>query len=322
MIRKLNILMLSFAAAIPAFAMDAAQFETKQIVSLQNGETDFDAFARRMSGAVGSDQAPEPEPAAAPTVEALLAQQTRDTQILADALKETPQDVRLQDELKQNLQSIQKDADLVADRELGESAKAALAALQSGIEFDPTLSGFMPMTHAPSAETLQLADSTHEEIDAELLSIFLEEANEVLATIGEQKALLAANPANVDALTTVRRSMHTLKGSGRMVGLKDLGEVAWELEQTLNLWLRQDTSVTPDLQRMIDDVGVMHFWIGLSKAPVLAGVIAAIGCRQGMEVGGDVESLGRGVTSAVVQAIFATILIDAIFALIYMKLDL
>lgn len=39
MIRKLNILMLSFAAAIPAFAMDAAQFETKQIVSLQNGET-------------------------------------------------------------------------------------------------------------------------------------------------------------------------------------------------------------------------------------------------------------------------------------------
>ena len=55
---------------------------------------------------------------------------------------------------------------------------------------------------------------------------------------------------------------------------------------------------------------------------VLAGVIAAIGCRQGMEVGGDVESLGRGVTSAVVQAIFATILIDAIFAVIYMKLDL
>jgi phospholipid/cholesterol/gamma-HCH transport system permease protein len=55
---------------------------------------------------------------------------------------------------------------------------------------------------------------------------------------------------------------------------------------------------------------------------VLAGVIAAIGCRQGMEVGGDVESLGRAVTSAVVQAIFATILIDAIFALIYMKLDL
>jgi phospholipid/cholesterol/gamma-HCH transport system permease protein len=41
-----------------------------------------------------------------------------------------------------------------------------------------------------------------------------------------------------------------------------------------------------------------------------------------MEVGGDVESLGRRVTSAVVQAIFSLILIDAVFALIYMELDL
>lgn len=76
------------------------------------------------------------------------------------------------------------------------------------------------------------------------------------------------------------------------------------------------------LQRMIDYVGVKHFWVGMSKAPVLAVVIAGIGCQQGMKVGGDVESLGRHVTSAVVQAIFATILIDAVFALIYMKLDI
>lgn len=75
------------------------------------------------------------------------------------------------------------------------------------------------------------------------------------------------------------------------------------------------------LQRILDNVGVVHFWIGLSKAPVMAAVIAGIGCRQGMEVGGDVESLGRRVTAAVVHAIFAIILIDAAFALIYMELD-
>jgi phospholipid/cholesterol/gamma-HCH transport system permease protein len=75
-------------------------------------------------------------------------------------------------------------------------------------------------------------------------------------------------------------------------------------------------------QQMLDNVGPKHFWVGMSKAPVLAVVIAAIGCRQGMEVGGDVESLGRRVTSAVVQAIFATIMIDAIFATIYMKLNI
>lgn len=76
------------------------------------------------------------------------------------------------------------------------------------------------------------------------------------------------------------------------------------------------------MQQLLDNVGAKHFWVGMSKAPVLAVIIAGIGCRQGMEVGGDVESLGRRVTSAVVHAIFATILIDAVFAVIYMKLNI
>jgi chemosensory pili system protein ChpA (sensor histidine kinase/response regulator) len=261
--------------------------------SLQNGETDFDTFVRRLSGEPEEDREPEPELVSAPTVEVLLAKQARDMQALAEALKETPEDARLQDELKQNLQDIQKDADLVANRELGESAKVALAALQSGIELDAALSGLKPLAPEapmPSAETLQLAESTHEEIDAELLSIFLEEAHEVLATIAEQKALLAATPDNVEALTTVRRSMHTLKGSGRMVGLKDLGEVAWELEQTLNLWLRQDTVVTPDLQRMIEDAHVLfsdwvvHLESAQGAAPDPVALVALAARLRGVEV--------------------------------------
>jgi phospholipid/cholesterol/gamma-HCH transport system permease protein len=82
--------------------------------------------------------------------------------------------------------------------------------------------------------------------------------------------------------------------------------------------------ISPDffVQRIADQVGVSHFWVGLSKAPVMAIVIAGIGCRQGMEVGGDVESLGRRVTAAVVHAIFSIIMIDAIFALVYMELNL
>jgi phospholipid/cholesterol/gamma-HCH transport system permease protein len=82
-----------------------------------------------------------------------------------------------------------------------------------------------------------------------------------------------------------------------------------------------DLSPTVFFQRLVDNVGINHFWVGMSKAPVMAVVIAAIGCRQGLEVGGDVESLGRHVTSAVVQAIFSAIMIDAFFALIYMKLN-
>jgi len=296
------------AASIQQFAQPdyqpaSADFETVAdqlsmlgffVDSLQNGETDFDAFVRRMNGETSDEEVPEPEASALPTVEVLLAQQARDTHVLVEALKEAPEDARLQDELKQNLQDIQKDADLVANRELGESAKAVLDALQSGVELDAALSGLKPLGHeapaAPSAETLQLAESTHEAIDAELLSIFLEEAHEVLATISEQKTFLAGAPDNVEALTTVRRSMHTLKGSGRMVGLTDLGEAAWELEQTLNLWLRQDTAVTPDLQRMIEDAHalfsdwVVHLESGDGLAPDPSALVA-LACRlRGVEV--------------------------------------
>jgi phospholipid/cholesterol/gamma-HCH transport system permease protein len=83
-----------------------------------------------------------------------------------------------------------------------------------------------------------------------------------------------------------------------------------------------DISPSMFLQRLVDNVGVTHFWVGMSKAPVMATVIAGIGCRQGLDVGGDVESLGRHVTAAVVQAIFSAILIDAVFALIYMQLNI
>jgi phospholipid/cholesterol/gamma-HCH transport system permease protein len=81
-------------------------------------------------------------------------------------------------------------------------------------------------------------------------------------------------------------------------------------------------NVTGFLHRLVEDIGPTQFWVGMSKAPIMALVIAGIGCREGLEVGGDVESLGRHVTSAVVQAIFSAILIDAAFALIYMELDI
>ena len=74
------------------------------------------------------------------------------------------------------------------------------------------------------------------------------------------------------------------------------------------------------IQRIEQNVGIEHLWVGLSKAPVFAIVVAAIGCRQGMAVSGDVESLGRRVTAAVVQAIFAIIFLDAVFALIFLEM--
>lgn len=255
--------------------------------ALQHGESSFDAFVRRLNGeatVVVAEEAPTP------SVEAEVAAQTRQARALAEALRETPDDRRLQDELKQNLENLQKDADLVADRELGESAKAALAALESGGPVDALAGLLTPQVEAPqpSAETLLLAESSHETIDAELLAIFIEEGHEVLAEMATQKAALAADPLDREALTTIRRCTHTLKGSGRMVGLADFGETAWAVEQTLNLWLRQDMAVSPELLAMVDEeqrvfaVWIEHLAQGSGMVPDPSALVAqALALRGG-----------------------------------------
>ena len=88
------------------------------------------------------------------------------------------------------------------------------------------------------------------------------------------------------------------------------------------VWTVLDLSPAFFVQRLLDNVGPKQFWVGIVKAPVMAVVIAAIGCRQGLEVGGDVEQLGRRVTTAVVQSLFSVIILDAVFALIFLELNI
>ncbi|WP_374350215.1 Hpt domain-containing protein [Chitinimonas sp.] len=89
-------------------------------------------------------------------------------------------------------------------------------------------------------------------VDAELLEVYLEEAVEVLGNIEQHLAIVREQPNNKDALTVIRRSFHTLKGSGRMVGLNQLGEVAWAVEQVMNKWLQDEKRASGGLLRLID----------------------------------------------------------------------
>jgi hypothetical protein len=56
-------------------------------------------------------------------------------------------------------------------------------------------------------------------------------------------------------------------------------------------WTVLDLGPTFFLQRILDNVGPNHFYVALSKSPVMAAVVASIGCRQGLLVGGDVHHL-------------------------------
>src|SRR5206468_9060762 len=104
----------------------------------------------------------------------------------------------------------------------------------------------------PAAQTVQLVDAPGAEVDKELLEIFLEEAGEVVATTAASLAACREAPHDREALTTIRRGFHTLKGSGRMVGLMDLGEVAWEVEQVMNRWMQKKWPVSAELLELIE----------------------------------------------------------------------
>ncbi|MGL1832348.1 Hpt domain-containing protein [Rhodocyclaceae bacterium SMB388] len=103
----------------------------------------------------------------------------------------------------------------------------------------------------PTVREHAAASLSDDAIDAELLDIFLEEAREVLSTITEQLDALTADPSDGEALTSVRRGFHTLKGSGRMVGLTELGEAAWSIEQTLNRWLQLELPPSDALMALL-----------------------------------------------------------------------
>jgi phospholipid/cholesterol/gamma-HCH transport system permease protein len=79
-----------------------------------------------------------------------------------------------------------------------------------------------------------------------------------------------------------------------------------------------DITMTQFARQLQVAVSVDHFWVGMVKAPVMAAVIAAIGCFQGLKVSSNAESVGRRTTQAVVQSVFFVITIDAVFSVFFL----
>jgi phospholipid/cholesterol/gamma-HCH transport system permease protein len=87
-------------------------------------------------------------------------------------------------------------------------------------------------------------------------------------------------------------------------------------------WMVMDISPALFLTRTQDAIVIQNFFVGLVKAPFFAFVIAVIGCYQGMSVEGSSENLGKRTTMSVVQALFLVIVIDAMFAILFLELDI
>src|SRR6185312_3476638 len=99
-----------------------------------------------------------------------------------------------------------------------------------------------PVRDALAANTRFNADA--EGIDDDIREIFLEEMQEEIDNLANAEKVWLADPAQTSSLVGIRRSFHTLKGSGRLVGAGVLGEFAWKVEDMLNRVL--DNTIEPN----------------------------------------------------------------------------
>jgi chemosensory pili system protein ChpA (sensor histidine kinase/response regulator) len=90
-----------------------------------------------------------------------------------------------------------------------------------------------------------------EHLDPELLELFIEEAKEEIAIIKRDLPAWSESPDDMETLITVRRSFHTLKGSGRMVGAERIAEYCWCVESLLNKLINRTLGRTPPMVEFI-----------------------------------------------------------------------
>ena len=114
----------------------------------------------------------------------------------------------------------------------------------------------------------------------------------------------AQSPADQAIVREIRRGFHTLKGSSRMVGLKDYGEVAWTAEQALNRWVEDGTQAT---ERLYEFIEAAHLNFGAWVEAIAAGqqpridkqtLMAEATALELKELASEDEELGANVVEA------------------------
>ncbi|MGB8855957.1 MAG: Hpt domain-containing protein [Burkholderiales bacterium] len=232
------------------------------VTALQQGQANREqilapVLARFASGKQSLVKAPQVQPQ---SIEDSVEKQKQQIDALFVEWQRNPDDDAIRQQLRNAAVALQQDAALVSDAGLKQQSAEIMMQLDQpsidAVGLAQSVSALMGKSVAvqtPSEQTARMVNAPKAEIDAELLGIFLEEAAEVLGTIELQLNVVRMANQNKEALTTIRRAYHTLKGSGRMVGLTDLGEVAWQLEEVMNQWLQEDKPATSGLLRLIGE---------------------------------------------------------------------
>ncbi|GJJ01196.1 hypothetical protein RugamoR64_17340 [Duganella rhizosphaerae] len=159
----------------------------------------------------------------------------------------------------------------------------------AGSESIPVLDQQVPAP-APVAMPVQAPApaSSDAAVEAELLDIFISEAQDVLKFVDATLAKPRAESGSEENLTMLRRSFHTLKGSGRMVGLNQFADAAHGIERVMNVWLAEARPATDALFELLNEAArQMGAWVaelvatGVSARNADALVAAAVRVQDG-----------------------------------------
>lgn len=109
------------------------------------------------------------------------------------------------------------------------------------------------VVRAIAAAELQLESI---DTDAELLEIFLEEAQELDAALDESFNKWRTDISNINALKVLQRHLHTIKGGARMAGIRSIGDLTHEAESVYEAFVenrRTPTAQWLEIMQMVQD---------------------------------------------------------------------
>ncbi len=154
-----------------------------------------------------------------------------------------------------------------------------------------------------------VAGRTASALTASIGSMKMREEIDAMRTLGLDPDLVLLVPRVLALIITLP-----------LLGL--VADVAGLVGGAIMSWIELGVSPAMFRTRLIADTSVNHVIVGLVKAPVFAVIIGIIGVQAGMKVGSDAESLGRMTSNAVVSAIFAVIVADALFSIFFAQVGI
>jgi len=160
---------------------------------------------------------------------------------ISPASKETPADTVVEDKKLPAEPVKGEEVEKTSEQPVTESTETEIVKVKKTEEKE--------VSHSNAAAVLANDDN---DIDQEIIEIFFEEAEEEMESLAVHFPKWKMDPEDEESLGIVRRSFHTLKGSGRMVGATEIGEFAWSFENVLNRVIDHTLPVTPALIALIE----------------------------------------------------------------------